>query len=57
VRHQRIAQRLAFLIDAVLPEGTEVIQGWAWKPGDDEFIPDVVVFDTTEEQKRLTAIP
>ena len=35
LRHQRIAQRRAFLIDAVLPEGTEVIQGWAWKPGDD----------------------
>jgi Uma2 family endonuclease len=56
-RHQKIAQRLAFIVDATLPAGVEVIQGWAWKPGDDEFIPDVEVFDTTEEQKRLTGTP
>lgn len=55
--HQRISFRLAVLIDAVLPDGVEVIEGWGWKPGADEFIPDVMVFDDSDEQKRLTAAP
>jgi Uma2 family endonuclease len=57
LNHQRIARRLANLIEAPLPNNNEVVEGWAWKPGPDEFIPDLMVFDTTEEQKRLTAIP
>jgi Uma2 family endonuclease len=57
LRHQRIARRLSFLIDAALPQSAEVIQGWAWKPGADEFIPDVMVFDITDEEKRLTSTP
>jgi Uma2 family endonuclease len=56
-RHQGISRHVANLIGAVLPDGTTVIEGWAWKPGADEFIPDVMVFDSTDEQKRLTARP
>jgi len=55
--HQRIARRLASLIDAALPQGSEVVENWAWKPGDDEFIPDVTVFNASDERKRLTALP
>ena len=33
------------------------MEGWAWKPGNDEFIPDVIVVPTTDEQPRLTAMP
>lgn len=55
--HQRIARRLANLIEAVLPTCYEVVENRAWKPAADEFIPDVMVFDRTDEQKRLTAAP
>jgi Uma2 family endonuclease len=55
--HQRISLRLAMLLHKALPPGYEVIEGWAWKPAADEFIPDLMVFDSTDEQTRLTAIP
>lgn len=55
--HQRIAYRLHKALEDALPAGVDVIEGWAWKPGADEFIPDVVVFDSTDEQQRLTATP
>ncbi|NNC92482.1 MAG: Uma2 family endonuclease [Acidimicrobiia bacterium] len=55
--HQRIARRVANLIEAALPAGVEVIETWGWKPGTDEFGPDVMVFDDTEEQKRYTGTP
>jgi len=42
-RHQRISLRLAMLLHGALPAGYDVIEGWAWKPGDDEFIPDLMV--------------
>ncbi len=34
-------------------------QGWGWKPGSDEFIPDVVVFGVDEhyDDRRLGATP
>ena len=57
LRHQRISLRLAQVIDAVLEPPTLVVEGWAWKPGIDEFIPDVMVFENRGEQQRLTAIP
>ncbi len=56
-RHQRIALRLAMLIAEVLPPTAEVIEGWAWKPTADEFIPDLMVFADTDEDSRLTAVP
>ena len=40
-----------------MPDGVDVTWGWGWKPGADEFIPDVMVFDDTDEQIRLTSVP
>ena len=57
LNHQQVARRLANLVEAVLPEGVAVVENWAWKPADDEFIPDVMVFATSDEQTRLTALP
>lgn len=56
-RHQRIALQLVSLIEAALPPGVDVIEGWGWKPGADEFVPDVMVYDATDAEARLTAIP
>ena len=55
--HQRISRRLANLIEDALPAGVEVITAWGWKPAADEFIPDLMVFDDTDEDARLTARP
>jgi Uma2 family endonuclease len=55
--HQRIARRLANFVEAALPTDVLVEEGWAWKPGDDEFIPDLMVFGSTDEQQRYTSIP
>jgi Uma2 family endonuclease len=55
--HQTIGRRLANAIEAVLPDGVEVATAWAWKPGADEFIPDLTVFDDPADIKRLTTIP
>jgi Uma2 family endonuclease len=55
--HQKICHSLVAAITRVLPPGTEVTGGWAWKPGGDEFIPDVMVFDMPDDPKRLTSVP
>lgn len=56
-RHQQIIQVLVNRIAAVLPAGIEVISGWGWRVGSDEFIPDVMVYDTTDDQLSLTSSP
>lgn len=56
-RHQQIVQALVSLIADVLPSGTRVIGGWSWQVGDDEFIPDVMVYDATDDQPCLTSTP
>lgn len=56
-RHQRIEFRLERAIDEALGSEGAVRHAWSWKPGSDEFIPDLIVFDTTDEDVRLTAIP
>jgi Uma2 family endonuclease len=55
--HQRISRRLSNAIEAVLPDGVEVEMAWAWKPGADEFVPDLTVFDDQTDIKRLTGAP
>ncbi len=55
--HQTIARRLANAIEGVLPAGTRVATEWGWKPGDDEFIPDVIVFADHGEVVRYTHTP
>lgn len=56
-RHQQVARRLANLIETQLPSDVDVVENWAWKPGEDEFVPDVTVHDTTPEQVRYTGTP
>ncbi len=56
-RHQQLARRLANLIEANLPREIVVVENWAWKPGKDEFVPDVVVHDITPEETRYTGTP
>lgn len=60
-QHQRIALRLVSLFEAVLPETHEVNTAWAWKPGRDEFIPDVLIYDVATASAgtgaRFTGIP
>jgi Uma2 family endonuclease len=53
-RHQGIAFQIHNLIGAAVPHGMTVIGGWAWMPGADEFVPDAMVLDSTDEQKRFT---
>lgn len=55
--HQDIGSTLWRLLADAAPDGVKVRQAWAWKPGNDEFIPDVIVFDTTDEDVRFTRIP
>jgi Uma2 family endonuclease len=56
-RHQTISLNLAILLHTALTPPARVLAEWAWKPGQDEFIPDLMVFDATEEQSRLAATP
>ena len=57
--HQQASRRLANLLEANLPEGFEVVEACGWKPGDDEFGPDVMVFPTSEATSdvRFTGTP
>jgi Uma2 family endonuclease len=56
-RHQNAARRLATLLEPHLPTGYGVVTAWGWKPGADEFGPDVMVHPPTDEQVRFTGTP
>ncbi|HZD24184.1 MAG TPA: Uma2 family endonuclease [Acidimicrobiia bacterium] len=56
-RHQDISYRLATAIKSALPDGVRVREAWSWKPASDQFIPDLMVFDETEENARYTGLP
>jgi Uma2 family endonuclease len=34
-----------------------VIEGWAWKPSDDEFVPDLMILDAGNETVRYAGAP
>jgi Uma2 family endonuclease len=55
--HQRVCSRLAVLLEAALPPGYRAIAGWAWQIGADEYIPDVMVYQDTDESARYTGTP
>lgn len=55
--HQTISFELASAIKPALPEGVRVALAWAWKPGADEFIPDLTVFDHHGEIVRYNDTP
>lgn len=56
-KHQTACRRLANLLEADLPDGYDVVMEWGWKPGPDEFGPDVMVFPRTDEDVRFTGTP
>jgi Uma2 family endonuclease len=56
-QHQDAAARLRLIIEAVLPAGYRVTMEWSWKPRQDEFIPDVLVYPETDEVVRFTGLP
>lgn len=55
--HQRASRLLSNLLEAGLPPDFEVTEGWSWKPGSDEFVPDIVVHPRTDELVRFTGTP
>jgi Uma2 family endonuclease len=55
--HQRVVTRLTVAIEGCLADDFEVIAGWAWKAGQDEFVPDVMVYAKTDDLVRLTGTP
>ncbi len=55
--HQDISLNLAILLKVALAPPAKVIEGWAWKPGPDEFIPDLMVIDIGEEIVRYSGTP
>jgi Uma2 family endonuclease len=56
-RHQDISLNLAMLLKSCLPPSARVREGWGWKPATDEFGPDIMVFDHTDEDVRYTGTP
>jgi len=55
--HQDASSRLWAMLDAAPPAGVRATQAWSWMTGTDEFVPDIVVYDQTDETIRLTATP
>ncbi|WP_299038494.1 Uma2 family endonuclease [uncultured Pseudokineococcus sp.] len=56
-QHQNAARRLARLLEQHLLTGHDVVTAWGWKPGADEYGPDVMVHPRTDEQVRFTGTP
>lgn len=56
-RHQDIAYAVASILKGAVPDSMGVREAWGWKPGADEFGPDVMVFDETHEDVRYTGVP
>ncbi len=43
--HQQVSFNLASVLKKVAPAGVDGAVAWAWKPGVDEFVPDVIADD------------
>ncbi len=56
-RHQRISFKLAVVLTEAVEPALRVIEGWGWKPDADEFVPDLMVHEPTDENVRYTAGP
>jgi Uma2 family endonuclease len=56
-QHQQVVHRLVAALTPALPTELVATAGWSWKPGPDEFIPDVMVHPRTEESTRFTGSP
>lgn len=56
-RHQDASYELTTVLKASVGPGYKVNEAWSWKPGWDEFVPDIMVFPSTDEQVRYTGTP
>ena len=56
-QHQQVCQRLTSALLNVVPDGYEVVSGWAWLPAAEQFVPDVMVTAATDETARYTGVP
>ena len=55
--HRDASARLWVMLEAATPAGIRATLAWSWMAGTDEFVPDIVVYDETDETIRLTAMP
>lgn len=55
-QHQKICSRLESVLEMVSAPGG-CVQGWSWKAGGNEFVPDVMVHPQTTENVRFTGMP
>ncbi|MEZ0490967.1 Uma2 family endonuclease [Kineococcus sp. TBRC 1896] len=59
LQHQRISVALVTRLREVLPPTHDATVAWGWRPGKDEFIPDVLVWARADEtdDRRFTGTP
>jgi Uma2 family endonuclease len=57
VRHQRFLHNLVQLLDGACVPGYWAVGESAWKPGPDEFAPDVMVCERDDDAIRFTGVP
>ena len=55
--HQNAVHALMNGLEAVVKPGFVVTGAWSWKPGRDEFVPDIVVHPRTREVVRYLGTP
>lgn len=55
--HQQAGRYLANLLESAVKPGYQVVTAWSWKPGRDEFVPDIVVHPKTRERTRYLGTP
>jgi Uma2 family endonuclease len=55
--HQHAVHALMNVLEAVVKPGFVVTGAWSWKPGRDEFVPDIVVHPRTREVVRYLGTP
>jgi Uma2 family endonuclease len=55
--HARCIRLILRVVEDVLPPEYEVLTGFGWKPGRDEWGPDAIVVPRTSGLKRFTGIP
>ena len=55
--HQQAAHNLTNVLEAAVGPGFAVTPGWSWKPGRDEFVPDITVHPQTRETVRYLGTP
>ncbi len=56
-RHQAMLHNLTAALRGAAPPGFVAINEWAWKPGPDEWAPDVMVCERDDDAVRFTGTP